>query len=115
MWVLRLDRLRTTGIWHTCEDKQILVNSHTYHILCQRQPDPPVEEGQELVLVVALQPVGSQGTEDGSDAPDAQGGGQESCVEQDLLLPGLQLVGHVVRVDVEVFKGERHHGQHGCS
>lgn len=67
------------------------------------------------MLVVALQAVGSHGTEDGPDASDAQCSGQEPGVEQDLLVPTLQLVGHVMGVDVEIFKGESHHGQHGCA
>ena len=80
-----------------------------------RQLHPPVEEGQELVLVVALQAVGTHGAEDGPDAADAQSGSQEAGVEQDLLLPGLQPVGHVMSVDVEILKGKCHHGQHGCT
>lgn len=74
---------------------------------------PPVEERQELVLVVALQAIGSHGTEDGPDAADAQRSSQEAGVEQDLLLPRVQLVRHVMSVNVEIFERERHHGQHG--
>lgn len=75
----------------------------------------PVEEGQELVLIVALQAVGPHGTEDGPDAADAQCSSQEADVEQDLLLPRFQLVRHVMSVNVEIFKRECHHGQHGCA
>lgn len=83
--------------------------------LFRRQHHPPVEEGQELVLVVALQVVGTHGAEDGPDAADPQRGSQEAGVEQDLLLPVFQLVRHVMSVDVEIFEGKRHHGQHGCA
>lgn len=75
----------------------------------------PVEEGQELVLVVALQTVGPHGTEDSPDAADAQGGSQEPQVEQQLLLSGFQVVRYVMGVDVEVLERERHHGKHGCT
>jgi len=81
----------------------------------RRQHHSPVEEGQELVLIVALQAVGSHGTQDGPDAADAQCSGQEAGVEQDLLVPRFQLVRHVMSVNVEVFKRECHHGQHGCA
>ena len=77
------------------------------------QHHPPVEEGQELVLIVALQAVGPHGTEDGPDATDAQCSSQEAGVEQDLLLPMFQLVRHVMSVNVEIFERECHHGQHG--
>lgn len=65
------------------------------------------------MLVVALQAVGSHGAEDGPDTADAQNSRQEADVEQDLLLPRFQLVHHLMIVDVEIFEGERHHGQHG--
>lgn len=76
---------------------------------------PPVEEGQELVLIVALQAIGSHGTKDGPDATDAQCSSQEAGVEQDLLLPRFQLVCHVMSVNVEIFEWECHHGKHGCA
>lgn len=79
------------------------------------QPHPPVEEGQELVLIVALQTIGSHGTEDGPDAADAQCSSQKADVEQDLLLPRFQQVCHVMSINVEIFKRECHHGQHGCA
>lgn len=79
------------------------------------QHHPPVEEGQELMLVVALQAVGSHGTENGPDPTDAQRSSQEASIEQDLLLPRFQLVGYVMRVNVEIFKWECHHRQHGCA
>lgn len=75
----------------------------------------PVEEGQELVLIVTLQTVGPHGTEDSPDAADAQGGSQEAQVEQQLLLSRFQVVRNVMGVDVEIFKRERHHGKHGCT
>lgn len=65
------------------------------------------------MLVVSLQAVGTHGTEDGPDATDAQCNSQEAGVEQDLLLPGLQLVRHVVSISVEIFERERNHRQHG--
>lgn len=67
------------------------------------------------MLVVGLQAVGSHGTKDGPDAANAQRSSQEAGVEQNLLIPSVQLVGHVMSVDVEVFKGKRHHWQHGCA
>lgn len=67
------------------------------------------------MLVVALQAVGSHWTEDGPDPADAQRSSQEADVEQDLLLPRFQLVGYVVRVNIEIFEGESHYGQHGCA
>lgn len=79
------------------------------------QHHPPVKEGQELMLVVALQAVGSHGTEDGSDPTDAQHSSQEASVKQDLLFPRLQLVCYVMRVYVEIFEWECHHGKHGCA
>lgn len=79
------------------------------------QHHPPVEEGQELVLIVALQAVGSHWTEDGPDASDAQRSSQEAGVEQDLLISRLQLVRHVMSVNVEIFKRKCHHGQHRCA
>lgn len=79
------------------------------------QHHSPVEEGQELVLIVALQAIGSHGTEDGPNAADAQCSSQEAGVEQDLLLPRFQLVRHVMSVNVEIFERESHHGQHGCA
>lgn len=79
------------------------------------QHHPPVKEGQELMLVVALQAVGSHGTEDGPDPTNAKRSGEEAGVKQDLLLPRLQLVGYVMRVDVEIFEWECDHGKHGCA
>lgn len=79
------------------------------------QHHPPVKEGQELMLVVALQAVGSHGTEDGSDPTDAQRSSQEASVEQNLLLLRLQLVGYVMRVDVEIFERECYHRKHDCA
>lgn len=67
------------------------------------------------MLIVALQAVGSHGAEDGPDAADAQCSSQEASVEQDLLLPRVQVVRHVMSVNVEIFKWECHHGQHGCA
>ena len=79
------------------------------------QHHSPVEKGQELVLVVALQAVRSHGAEDGPDTPDAQCSCQEPSVEQNLLLPWLQLVSHMMSVYVEVLEWESHHWEHGCS
>lgn len=69
------------------------------------------------MLVVALQVVCPHRTQNGSDAPYAKRGGQQAGVEQNLLLMGLQMVDHVMRVDVEVLEWEGHHWQHGraCS
>lgn len=67
------------------------------------------------MLIVALQAIGSHGTEDGPDTADAQCSSQKADVEQDLPLPRLQLVRHVMSVNVEVFERECHHGQHGCA
>ena len=67
------------------------------------------------MLIVALQVVGPHGTEDGSNAPDAERGSQQARVEQDLLLMRFQMVGHVVRVDVEVLEWEGNHWQHGSA
>lgn len=64
------------------------------------------------MLVVGLQAVGPHGTENGPDAADAQRSSQEAGVEQDLLLLRFQPVEHVMSVDVEILKGERHHRQH---
>ncbi len=67
------------------------------------------------MLIVALQVIGTQGTEDGSDATNAQCHSQEASVEQDLLLPRFQLVRHVMGVNVEIFEWKCNHGQHGCA
>lgn len=75
----------------------------------------PVEEGQELVLIVALKVVGSHGTKDSPNTANAQGSGQKADVEQHLLLPRLQVVCYVMGVDVEIFEWERHHWKHGCT
>lgn len=67
------------------------------------------------MLVIALQVVGSQWAEDGSDAPNAQSSSQEPNVEQNLLLPGLEVVDHIVSVHVKVLKRERHHWKHSSA
>ena len=75
----------------------------------------PVEEGEELVLIVSLEAVGAHGAEDCPDAPDAKCGRQKAGIEQQLLLSRFQLVYHVMRVDVKIFKWERNHWKHGCT
>lgn len=84
-------------------------------IVFKWQHHPPVKEGHELMLIVALQAIGSHGTKDGPDATDAKGSSQEACVEQYLLLPRFQLVCHMMSVNVEIFKWESNYRKHGCA
>lgn len=67
------------------------------------------------MLATALQVVGPQWAEDGTDASQAQCGSQQPCVEEDELVSATQSVRDVVGVQVEVLKGKGHHRQHGSA
>lgn len=67
------------------------------------------------MLIVTLQTVGTHRTQDSTNAADAQRSRQKANVEQHLLLSRFKVVRYVMGVDVEIFKGECHHGKHDCT
>lgn len=81
--------------------------SHQLHL--------PVKEGQEPMLIVALQTVSSHRTQDSTNAANAQCSSQKANVEQNLLLSRFQMVRYVMGVNEEIFEWECHHGKHGCT